>query len=72
MPKEQLVELPGVVSDVLPNATYRIKLDGGQDIVAVVGTAGQEAIPRLACGDAVLVEVKPYDLSRGRIILRLL
>ncbi len=71
MSKEQSVELPGVVSDVLPNATYRIKLDGDQEILAVFGTPGPEAIPRLACGDAVLVEVKPYDLSRGRIILRL-
>lgn len=71
MSKEESLQLPGVVSEILPNATYRVRLEGDHDIVAILAISGPNATLEPARGDMVLVEIKPYDLSRGRIILRL-
>jgi translation initiation factor IF-1 len=67
MARDELLELSGVVSEALPNAMYRVKLDNRREIVAVLAESvhGPARLPTV--GDKVLVEVKPYDLTRGRI-----
>lgn len=67
MAKDELLELPGVVSEALPNAMYRVKLDNNREIVAVLGENAHGPVPSPMVGDKVLVEVKPYDLTKGRI-----
>lgn len=71
MSREESAEIPSVVSEVLPNATYRVKIESDQDIVVTCDAMGPIASLPLLPGDMVLVEVQPYDLSRGRILLRL-
>lgn len=67
MAKDEVLELPGVVIELLPNAMYRVKLDNNREIVAVLGENLHGPVPSPMVGDMVLVEVKPYDLTRGRI-----
>ena len=67
MPEEELLELPGVVSEALPNAMYRVKLDNNREIVAVLAEKVHGPVPTPTVGDKVLGEVKPYDLTKGRI-----
>ena len=71
MAKEELLEFPGVVSEVLPNATFRVKLDN-QDHEIIAHTAGKMRKNRIrvSAGDKVLVEMTPYDLTKGRITFR--
>ena len=70
MAKEELLEFPGAVSEVLPNATFRVKLENDHEIIA--HTAGKMRKNRIrgSGGDKVLVEMTPYDLSKGRITFR--
>ena len=65
MAKEELLEFPGVVTELLPNATFRVKLENDYEIIA--HTAGRI---RVLTGDRVLVEMTPYDLTKGRITYR--
>ena len=70
MAKEELLEFEGTVTELLPNATFRVKLDNGHEIIAhTAGRMRKNRIRGLA-GDRVLVEMTPYDLSRGRITYR--
>ncbi len=70
MVKEELLEFPGVVTELLPNATFRVKLDNEHEIIAQ--TAGRMRRKRVAvlAGDRVLVEMKSYDIGKGRITYR--
>jgi translation initiation factor IF-1 len=73
MAKEELLEFPGVVTELLPNATFRVKLDSSEhEIIAHYHTAGRMRKNRIRvlAGDKVLVEMTPYDLSKGRITYR--
>jgi len=70
MPKEDLIKIDGVVTEVLPNATFRVKLDVGHTILAYVSGKMRKFDIKIALGDAVIVEVSPYDLQKGRIIRR--
>jgi translation initiation factor IF-1 len=67
MSKEELLEFPGFVVELLPNATFRVKLENDHEIIA--HTAGKNRI-RVLAGDKVLVEMTPYDLTKGRITYR--
>ena len=67
MAKDELLELLGVVIEALPNAMYRVKLDNNREIVAVLAESVHGPVPSPMVGDKVLVEVKPYDLTKGRI-----
>ena len=70
MAKEELLEFPGTVSEVLPNATFRVTLENDHEIIAhTAGKMRQNRI-RVSAGDKVLVEMTPYDLSKGRITFR--
>jgi translation initiation factor IF-1 len=70
MAKEELLEFEGLVTEILPDARYRIQLDSGHVIVAyTAGKMKKNRIKTLA-GDRVTVEMSPYDLEKGRLIFR--
>ncbi len=70
MAKEELLEFPGTVLELLPNATFRVQLEN--DHVLIAHTAGKMRKNRIRvlAGDKVLVAMTPYDLTKGRIIFR--
>ena len=70
VPKEGLLEFEGLVTEILPDARYRVQLDNGHQLVAyTAGRMKKNRIKTLA-GDRVTVEVSPYDLEKGRLIFR--
>ena len=70
MPKEELLELEGVVSEVLPNTQFRVMLDNGADVLAYASGKMRKHRIRILAGDKVTLEMSPYDLSKGRINFR--
>jgi translation initiation factor IF-1 len=68
--KEDMVEMEGVVSDVLPSSMFRVALDNGHSVLATIGGKMRRFRIRVLTGDRVKVEVSPYDLTRGRITFR--
>jgi translation initiation factor IF-1 len=70
MPKEELIEFKGVVTEVLPNAMFRVKLENEHVILAHTAGKMRKNRIRVLQGDSVVVEMTPYDLSKGRIIFR--
>src|SRR6516225_3037523 len=70
MPKKGLLEFEGLVTEILPDARYRVRLDNEHELVAyTAGRMKKNRIKTLA-GDRVTVEVSPYDLEKGRLIFR--
>jgi len=69
-PKEEPIIVEGEVSEVLPNAVFRVKLDNGHMVTAHVSGKMRMYFIRIVPGDKVIVEISPYDLTRGRIIRR--
>ena len=69
-PKEELLEFPGVVTELLPNATFRVKLENEHEIIAHTAGRMRKNRIRVLAGDKVLVEMTPYDLTKGRITYR--
>ena len=70
MAKEELLEMRGQVVELLPNAMFRVKLESGHEILAHVSGKIRMNFIRILPGDRVLVELSPYDLTRGRILYR--
>ncbi len=70
MAKEELLEFPGTVSELLPNATFRVKLENEHEIIAHTAGKMRKNRIRVLAGDKVLVEMTPYDLTKGRITYR--
>ena len=70
MAKEELIEFTGIVTEVLPNAMFRVKLDNDHEIVAHSAGKVRKNRIRILTGDKVQVEMTPYDLSKGRITYR--
>jgi translation initiation factor IF-1 len=70
MAKEELLEFPGVVKELLPNATFRVELDNGHEIIAHTAGRMRKNRIRVLAGDRVQVEMTPYDLTKGRINYR--
>lgn len=70
MSKEELIEFNGIVKEVLPNAMFRVKLDNDHEIVAHSAGKVRKNRIRILAGDKVLIEMTPYDLSKGRITYR--
>jgi translation initiation factor IF-1 len=68
--KERGIEVQGVVSENLPNAFFRIKLEAGHEVLAHISGKMRVHHIRILPGDRVLVELSAYDLSRGRIMYR--
>ena len=70
MAKEELLEMNGVVMEVLPDARYRVTLDNGHDLVAYSAGKMRKHHIRIIAGDKVSLELSPYDLTKGRITFR--
>lgn len=70
MAREDLIELTGKVVDVLPNAQFRVELENGHIVNAHISGKIRMHKIRILPGDNVVVELSPYDLSRGRITYR--
>jgi translation initiation factor IF-1 len=70
MAKEDLIEFSGTVTEVLPNAMFRVKLENEHQILAHTSGRMRKNRIRVLTGDKVTVEMTPYDLSRGRITYR--
>jgi translation initiation factor IF-1 len=70
MAKEDLIEFEGVVSEVLPDARFRVKLDTGHDVMAYTAGRMKKNRIRILVGDRVTVEMTPYDLTKARINFR--
>ena len=68
--KEELLEFPGVVTELLPNATFRVKLENDHEIIAHTAGKMRNNRIRVLAGDQVTVEMTPYDLTKGRITYR--
>jgi translation initiation factor IF-1 len=69
--KEEFVNVTGKVEEVLPNATFRVVLDNTQHkVIAYLGGKLRQNNIKVLLGDAVEMEMSPYDMSRGRIIYR--
>ena len=70
MTKEEVLEMNGVVAEVLPDARYRVTLDNGHDLVAYTAGKMRKHHIRIIAGDKVTLEISPYDLTKGRITFR--
>lgn len=70
MAKEDLIEFSGTVTEVLPNAMFRVKLENEHDILAHTSGRMRKNRIRVLAGDKVTVEMTPYDLTKGRINFR--
>ena len=70
MAKEELMEFNGVVEEVLPNNMFRVKLENDHEIIAHAAGKMKKFRIRVLAGDKVVVEMTPYDLTKGRIIFR--
>ncbi len=71
MPKKDVIEVEGTVTEALPNAMFRVQLDNGYEVLAHVSGRLRMHFIRILPGDRVRVELSPYDLMRGRITYRL-
>jgi translation initiation factor IF-1 len=70
MAKQGPITIDGVITDTLPNAMFRVKLENGHEILAVISGKMRMNYIRILVGDKVTVEMSPYDLTKGRIIYR--
>ena len=70
MVKKDTIRLQATVTDALPNAMFRVELENGHKILAHVSGKMRMHFIRILPGDTVVVEMSPYDLNRGRIVLR--
>jgi translation initiation factor IF-1 len=70
MSKDDVFEMEGIVTDALPNAVFKVKLENGHHILAHVSGKIRMNFIRILPGDRVTIELSPYDLTRGRITYR--
>ena len=70
MSKEDMIELEGVVVEAMPNALFKVEIQGGHVILAHISGKLRMNFIRILPGDKVTVEMSPYDLSKGRITWR--
>ena len=70
MAKEELIEMNGVVDEVLPDSRFRVILDNGHKLIAYTAGKMRKHHIRILAGDKVSLELSPYDVSKGRITFR--
>jgi len=70
MAKEEMIEMNGVVNEVLPDTRFRVALENGHVIMAYMAGKMRKHRIRILAGDKVSIELTPYDLSKGRITFR--
>ncbi len=71
MPKKEAIEVEGTIVEALPNGMFRVELPNGHKVLAHISGKIRTHYIRILLGDKVLIELSPYDLSRGRITYRL-
>lgn len=71
MPKQEQIEVEGKVLEAMPNAMFKVELPNGHTVLAHISGKLRLNFIRILPGDRVMVELSPYDLSRGRITYRL-
>ncbi|MDO8568266.1 MAG: translation initiation factor IF-1 [Dehalococcoidales bacterium] len=71
MAKKEVIEVEGAVTEALPNAMFRVELANGHKVLAHISGKMRIHYIKILPGDKVLVQLSPYDLSRGRITYRL-
>ena len=67
----ELIELTGAVTDVLPNSTFKVKVNNGHEVLCYMGGRLKQHKIKVILGDNVKLEVSPYDLTKGRITYRM-
>jgi translation initiation factor IF-1 len=70
MAKEELIEMSGMVNEVLPDSRFRVTLDNGHELIAYTAGKMRKNHIRILAGDKVSLELSPYDLTKGRITFR--
>ena len=70
MAKEEAIQMNGVVKETLPNTIFRVELENGHMITAHISGKMRKNYIRILTGDKVIVDISPYDLSKGRIVFR--
>ena len=70
MPKEDMLQFDGEVTESLPSAMFRVRLENDHEIIATISGRMRKHYIRILPGDRVSVEVSPYDLTKGRIVYR--
>ena len=70
MPKEDAIEVVGTVVETLPNAMFRVELENKHMVLAHISGKMRKNFIRILPGDKILLELSPYDLTRGRIVYR--
>ena len=68
--KDGVIEIEGVISEALPNAMFRVELTNGHKVLATISGKMRQNYIRIIPEDCVVVELSPYDLTRGRIVYR--
>jgi len=71
MGKSDIIEFEGIITDVLPNQTYKVELENKHLVVCYTGGKMRQHKIRLVSGDRVKIEMTPYDLGKGRIMFRI-
>ena len=71
MPKEEILEYEGKILELLPQASFKVLLDNGHTVKAVISGRLRKNRIRILTGDRVKVAISPYDLTRGRVTFRL-
>jgi translation initiation factor IF-1 len=71
MGKSDIIEFEGIITDVLPNQTYKVELENKHLVVCYTGGKMRQHKIRLVSGDKVKIEMTPYDLGKGRIMFRI-
>ncbi|MEO6695273.1 MAG: translation initiation factor IF-1 [Ignavibacteria bacterium] len=70
MAKQEAIKVDGIISEILPNTNFKVKLENGHEIHAHISGKMRMNYIRILQGDKVTVELSPYDLSKGRITYR--
>ena len=68
--KEEKIEVEGEIVEALPSTMFRVQVDGGHSVLATISGKMRKHYIRILPGDRVLVELSPYDLTRGRVVYR--
>ncbi len=71
MAKEDVIEMQGTITEVLPNTTFRVELENGHEVLAHISGRMRKNYIRITTKDQVKVELTPYDLTKGRITYRM-
>jgi translation initiation factor IF-1 len=68
--KEELIEMQGVVDEIMPDSRFRVTLENGHKLIAYTGGKMRKNHIRILAGDKITVEMSPYDISKGRVTFR--